>query len=182
MNLFIGCASSNDIDNKYFESCKEYLEGLFESNNNLVFGAYNSGIMGLAYEIALNNKRKIIGSCPIVFKDDLLNLHCTKEIVTNNILERTNSLISESDALIFLPGGIGTVLELMAAIDGKRNGEFNKPIIIYNCYNFFDIWKDFLEKIYNENFSNINVKDCYYFSNNSKDTLDYINKYYKKSN
>ena len=174
MNLFIGCSSSNDIPDKYLIECQKYLEDLFKLDNNLVFGAYNAGLMGLAYETAINNKREIIGICPIVFKEDLFNLNCTKKIVTDDILGRTRALIKEADALIFLPGGIGTILELMAAIDMKRNGEINKPIIIYNCCNFFDILFDFLDKIYDEKFTSSDVKKCYYITNNVKDTLNFI--------
>ena len=65
------------------------------------------------------------------------------------------------------------------AIDKKRNGEIDKPIIIYNCYNFFDDLFLFLEKIYKEKFSNENIRKCYYFSNSAVDTLNYLNQYKK---
>lgn len=179
MKLFVGCSSSNDIPNKYVDDCKIYLNELLE-NNDLVFGAYNAGLMGEAYNIAISSKRKIIGACPSVYEGDLLNLNCTKEIITDDILERTKVLIEEADALIFLPGGIGTILELIAAIDKKRNNEIDKPIIIYNSYNFFDGLFNFLEKIYEEKFSNESVKSCYYFSDSANSTINYINDYYKK--
>ena len=104
---------------------------------------------------------------------------CDKTFVTEDILGRTGMLIKEADALIFMPGGIGTILELMSAIDMKRNGEFDKPIIIYNSYNFFDELFIFLNRIYNERFSSINVRDCYYFTSDAKDTLSYIKNYKK---
>jgi len=182
MNLFIGCASSEEIPSKYLVKCKKYLEGLFEKDNNLVFGAYKSGIMGIAYDIAIANNKDIIGACPKVFQNDLLNINCTKEIVTEDILDRTKVLIDEADALIFFPGGIGTILELMASIDKKRNGEINKPIILYNCCNFFEELFIFLDKIYAENFSSQEVRNCYYISNDVQDTLDYINNYYEDIN
>ena len=178
MNLFIGCSSSNDIDNKYMDDCNVYLSELLKEND-LVFGAYKEGLMGLSYEIAKCNNREIIGIAPKVFESDLINLNCDKKIVADDILGRTGILIKEADALIFLPGGIGTILELMAAIDMKRNGEFDKPIVIYNSYNFFDELFIFLNKIYNEKFSSINVKDCYYFTSDAKDTLNYIKNYKK---
>ena len=179
MNLFIACSSSNDISNNYLELSKSYLDILLKEHN-LVFGAYDAGIMGIAYNSALNNKRKITGVCPKCYENDLLNLNCSNKIITDDILTRTKSLIDEADALIFLPGGIGTILELLAAIDKKRNNEIDKPLIIYNINNFFDKLFDFLEKIYDENFSNNNIRNCYYFSKSAEDTLYYINNYYKK--
>ena len=120
MNLFVACSSSNDISNNYLELSKSYLDALLKEHN-LVFGAYNAGIMGIAYNITLNNKKKITGVCPKCYKNDLLNLNCDNEIITEDILTRTKSLIDEADALIFLPGGVGTILELVAAIDKKKN-------------------------------------------------------------
>ena len=183
MKLFIGCSSSNEISNVYTNDCKTYLNELLK-DNDLVFGAYNSGLMGIAYEIAVNNKRNIIGACPEGYKSDLQNLKCSNSYVTDDILERTKVLIKESDALIFLPGGIGTILELIAAIDKKRNGEIDKPIIIYNSNSFFDSLFDFInKKVYGENFSSKDIERCYYITDNVIDSLEYIYNYkYKKNN
>lgn len=86
-------------------------------------------------------------------------------------------LIEESDALIFMPGGVGTIYELFTAIESKRSGEFNKPIIIYNSNNYFDKLLLFMEGMYNQNFASISVKEDYHISNNYQDTIDYIKDY-----
>ena len=52
MKLFIGCSSSNDISKRYLNDCEEYLEELFKLDNDLVFGAYNKGLMAIAYKLA----------------------------------------------------------------------------------------------------------------------------------
>lgn len=177
MKLFIGCSSSNEIPQKYMEDCKNYLEEIFKQENDLIFGACNNGIMGLSYKLATKYNRETIGICPVAYKDDLLDLNCTKEILTNTISERTDKLIELSDAIIILPGGIGTAYELLTTIECKRSNEFDKPIIIYNSNNFFDEILEFLEKIYQEQFGVISIKDCYYVSNSVEDTLKYLNNY-----
>lgn len=182
MNLFIGSSSIETIPQKYLTDCEIYLEKLFQENNDLVFGAYNYGIMNLSYENALKYNRKITSIVPELYKDDLKELTSTHEIITKNTPERTNALFQKSDALIFLPGGIGTIYELFAAIECKRNHEFNKPIIIYNSCNFFNELLTLLEKLYQEKFIKENVKQHYHISSNAKDTLEYINKYYQNNN
>ena len=157
MKLFIGCSSSEQIPQIYIKDCENYLKELFKLDNTLVFGAYNKGLMAISYEQALNNN---------------------KEIITNSISERTEKLIEESDVLIFLPGGIGTIYELLTAIESKRSKEFDKPIIIYNSNHYFDNLLLFLDNIYNQNFTNKSVKNCYHISNNITDTIEYINNYY----
>ena len=151
MKVFVGCSSSDKIDEKYLKDNKELLD-LVLKDNDLVFGACNNGIMGLAYNSAISHKRQVIGICPEAYKDDFKSLNCTKEIVTNSVSERTNKLIEESDILLFLPGGIGTYFELFSAIEGKRCNEFDKPIILFNSNGFFDKFKEMLVENYENGF------------------------------
>ncbi len=151
MKIFVGCSSSENIDEKYLKGSKELLD-LVLKDNDLVFGACNKGIMGLAYDSAISHGRQVIGICPEAYKEDFKSLNCTKEIVTNSVSERTNKLIEESDILLFLPGGIGTYFELFSAIEGKRCHEFNKLIILFNSNGFFDKFKEMLIENYENGF------------------------------
>ncbi len=176
MKIFIGCSSSNEINKKYILNSKDYVNELL-IDNDLVFGASNSGLMGMSYKTALKNKNQVTGICPKAYKNDLNNLNCTYEILTNSISDRTTELINKSDAIVFLPGGIGTIYELFTVIECKRSGEFDKPIVIYNSCGYFDKLFEFLDYLYNEKFTDEKVKECYYISNSAKDTLKYIRKY-----
>ncbi len=176
MKLFIGCSSCNDIPKEYFEDCRLLLEQLMQEND-LVFGASNSGLMGLAYNIALNYNRKITGICPTIYKDDLNNLKCDVEIITNTIIERTKNIILSSDALLFLPGGIGTIYELFTILESKRCGEFNKPIIIYNSHGYFDKLLEFMDKMYSESFTSLKDKENYIVTDSISSIILYLNNY-----
>lgn len=177
MKIFVGCSGSDDIPNIYLKESEKVLTKIFEDNNDLVFGANNKGIMGLSYNIAQQYNREVIGICPIAYAKDFEVLECTKEITTNTIEERTTKLIEYSDAIIFLPGGIGTIYELMAVIESKRSGEFNKPVVIYNINNYFNEFLACLEKIYTENFTTKEVENCYYVTTNIDDVLTHIENY-----
>ena len=178
MNLFIGSSSVEEIPQKYLNDTKIYLDKLLK-DNNLIFGAYNHGIMGLSYEAALNNNNEITSIVPELNKNDLLELNSTKEIITKDTPDRTTAMFKSSDALIFLPGGIGTLYELFASLECTRNHEVNVPIIIYNSCNFFDEILTFLDKLYEEKFIKTKVKELYHISNNAEDTLEFLNNYYK---
>ena len=178
MKLFIGCSSSDNIPKEYFDDCKVLLEELMKEND-LVFGACNLGLMGLAYNTAINEKRQIVGICPEAYKDDFKNLECGTEITTKSVSERTDNIIESSDALIFLPGGIGTIYELFTAIESKRCHEFNKPIVIYNCNGYFDKLLEFMDKVYNEKFSGFKDKRNYLVTDSISSILYYINNYEK---
>jgi len=178
MKLFIGCSSSNDLPKEYFDDCKRLLQELMKEND-LVFGACNSGLMGLAYKTTLEANGRITGICPEAYKDDFITLKCDTEITTKSVSERTDKVISSSDALIFLPGGIGTIYELFTAIESKRCHEFNKPIVIYNSNGYFDKLLEFMDKLYLEKFSSFKDKRNYYVADSISSILYYINNYKK---
>lgn len=176
MKIFIGCSSSDNIPKEYFDDCKVLLEELM-SKNDLVFGACNSGLMGLSYDIALSQGRSITGICPEAYKDDFKMLSCDIEITTNSVSERTDNVISLSDALIFLPGGIGTIYEFFTALESKRCHEFDKPIVIYNPNGYFDKLFEFMNQVYSENFSKPKEKRNYLVTNSVSSIIHYINNY-----
>ena len=178
MKLFIGCSSSNNIPSEYFNDCKIFLEELMRKHD-LVFGACATGLMGLSYNIALNSNREVTGICPEVYKDNLKELNCDIKILTKSVSERTSSVISSSDALIFLPGGIGTIYELFTAIESKRCHEFDKPIVIYNSKGYFNLLIEFMQKVYGENFSNLKDQKNYFVSDSIPSILYYIENYRK---
>lgn len=179
MKIFIGCSSKETIAERYKQDCAVYLNQLFEQNYDLVFGAMDSSLMGIAYHQALANNRKVIGICPKAYQDDFKMLHCHEEYITTTVNERTESLLQMSDVLLFLPGGIGTIHEFFAAIESKRCHEFDKPIIVYNCCNFFDSLFVFLEQNRKENFTPKEIMDSFYISNSVEDTIEYIQNYYR---
>lgn len=176
MKLFIGCSSRNDIPKMYLDDCKHFLSSLMKEND-LVFGAYDGGLMGIAYQTTLDYKNNVIGVCPEAYKDDFKNLNCTDEVIAKSVNERTEKAISLSDALIFLPGGIGTIYELYASIESKRCHEFDKPIIIYNSKGFYDKLLDFMEKLYQEKFLKEEDRKVYFVSDSLDEILNYIQNY-----
>ena len=178
MKLFVGCSSSNDIPGEYIEDCRVLLEKLMEGND-LVFGACNAGLMGLAYNTAIRANGNITGICPEAYKDDFNELQCNIEITTRTVSERTDSVISSSDALVFLPGGIGTIYELFTAIESKRCHEFDKPIVVYNSNGYFDKLLEFMDKVYGERFSGLKDKRNYLVTDSIPVILYYLNNYKK---
>lgn len=177
MKIFVGCSASGEIDEKYINDSEVLLKKIFVDDHSLVFGASHRGILGAAYRIAQENGRSVVGLSPEVYVRDFDDLECDAEIVTKNIGHRTDLLIDNSDFILFLPGGIGTVYEILATIECKRSGEFDKPIIIYNSLGFFDDLIKMLNKIYAEKFAPEATKNNYIVTDNVEDVLNYIKEY-----
>ncbi len=131
MKIFIGCSMNDKIGESFKQTSEKLLREILV-DNDLVFGACDSGIMGIAYNIAIANNKSVTGVCPDKYKDDFKNLNCNHEFTTKDIATRVNTFVEESDVLLFLPGGYGTLCEFFCMVEQKRAGEFDKPIILYN--------------------------------------------------
>lgn len=176
MKIGVCCSSSDNIDKVYLESSEKLLEQVFQEKNDLVFGAMNQGIMGIAYRLAKKYNRKVTGIAPEIYQDDFKNLDCDTEIVTHDVSERTKALVDHSDMLLFLPGGVGTLYELMSAIEMKRSGEFDKPIILYNETGCFTEMIFTLYKTYQRNFTSEKVKSNYQVVSDARSILSLLNR------
>jgi len=176
MKIAVCCSSSDNIDKKYIESSERLLEQIFKRDNDLVFGAMNNGIMGIAYKNAKKHNRSVTGIAPEIYKDDFNDLDCDTEILTKSVNERTEALVNNSDVLLFLPGGVGTIYELISAIEMKRSEEFDKPIVVYNETGFFDEMLQMLNKVYQRDFTSQNVRLSYNIANDYMTVLGLLGK------
>lgn len=153
MNVFVSGSSNNNINKNDLRENKKILDFIF-NDNDLVFEPSNSGIMRLAYNMAVKKGRHITGVCLDVDKDKFNSIKCNKQVIATSVSEKTKKLIEECDLLLFLPGGTGTYFELFNALDSKKCNEFDKPIIIFNFNGFFDSVKDTIEQKYIKEFVN----------------------------
>ena len=149
----IYCASSPRIDREYFRAADELTGILVQNNITIYFGGGKHGLMGqVATRVNLDNG-KIVGVIPGFMKDENWhNEEIGEMIVVNSMHKRKETIFKHSEALIALPGGCGTIEELMEAITWKQLGLFNGPIIILNTRGYYDPLVTLLDKMVNESF------------------------------
>ena len=132
--------------------------------------------MGLSYQIAKKNHRKVTGLLPEVYKDSLNDLECDYSEITTSIIDSTMKIYKNSDAIIFLPGGLGTIYEFFTANYCKICNEIDIPIIIYNSHGYFDKVISFIEDAHKNKF--IKDKDLgkYVVANTKEEVLTCLKK------
>ena len=175
MRIFIGSSSNENISNEYLEDCRKLLEIVLKEND-LVFGANSKSLMGLSYDIAKENKRKVTGICPEVYKDSLKDLECDKEVITYSIIDSTMKIYQNSDAVIFLPGGLGTMFEFFTANYCKICRELDIPVIIYNSLGYYDKLISFIEESYEKGFIREEDKRHFVVANTPEEVINYLKK------
>ena len=179
MKIFIGCSASNDIDDKYKKEC-ENIANLLAPNHDLVFGGGKEGLTGILYETFKKNNREIINCSVKAYEDDFKDEEDVTIQIKNTVNERTDALIKESDIILFLPGGVGTIYEFFSILEEKRTNHIPHPIILYNSSNYFKELKELLEKIYQESFTSREVRNLYKFIETKEELIKELENYRKE--
>ena len=173
MKLFIGSSSCENIPQEYVDDCTNLLEVLLK-DNDLVFGAYNKGLMGISYDIAKKNHRSVIGICNEFYKDSLKDLECDVEEITTSMVDSTLRIYKNSDALIILPGGFGTIYEFFTANYSKICKEVNIPIILYNSCGYYDKLLSFIDDVCKDNFVREQERGNFVVANSVNEVVSYL--------
>lgn len=151
--ICIYCASSNKVAQKHFEATDILAESLVKQGITAVYGGGSAGLMGRLANTMLANGGKVVGVLPrFMEKVEWGHKGLTELILVEDMHERKKLLIQGVDAVVALPGGCGTLEELMEVITLKRLGKFTKPIIILNLDGFYNPLIDLLERMIEEKF------------------------------
>jgi uncharacterized protein (TIGR00730 family) len=129
---------------------------LGQHNIRLVYGGGTSGIMGAVADATLKAGGQVLGVIPRFLmkreaSDDALH-GLTELIVTEDMHQRKHALFENSDAFVALPGGIGTVEEIIEVMTWAQLGRHKKPIVFANIAGFWDPMLQLIEHMKSEGF------------------------------
>lgn len=146
-------ASSTKIDAVYFQAAETLGSLLAEHHIRLINGAGSIGLMCSVADAVLKNGGEVTGVIPrFMVEQNWHHTGLTELIEVGSMHERKQKMVSLSDGIIALPGGCGTLEELLEIITWKQLGLYLNPIIILNTNRFFDPLLEMLEKAIDENF------------------------------
>lgn len=177
MKIFIGGSVSDNIDDKYIKQGDKLVEFILKNDFDILCCADLRGFIGKLYkQMKEKADKKITLTVPKVYLKYAKDIEDKIDIFTNTINERTDESIKNSDVCLFMPGGIGTIYEIMSTIETKRAGEHNNKIIIVNLYGYYDEFIKMLGKTYSENFTEEIIRQTYKIVNSIEEAIDYIKK------
>ena len=132
MNVLI-LSSSRDEINDYYKSISRSISNYLAANDcDLIFGGASTSMMGICYQEFKKFDRKIYAFTTPKYVNDLKNLDCSKKIICQTTFDLKKSMFENSDLIVCLPGGIGTISELLSYIEEERSNDMNIPIILYD--------------------------------------------------
>lgn len=147
------CASSAKVASKYFEATRQIGSILAGADIEVIYGGGAVGLMGQLADTIIEAGGIIRGIMPAFMeKVEWQHKGIHELILTKDMHERKKKFLEDTDALITLPGGCGTLEEVLEAITLKRLGVFVKPIIILNLDGYFDPLIEMLHRCIEEKF------------------------------
>ena len=146
-------ASSSQVSSEYIDAAAELGRTLAAEGIEIVYGAGKVGLMGALADAALDAGGKVMGVIPQFMVDNgWCREKLTNLIVSPDMHTRKEKIVSLADATIALPGGVGTLEELMEIITWKQLGLYANPIVILNTRGYFNPLKEMLERAVEEKF------------------------------
>ena len=146
-------ASSTKIDAVYFQAADTLGRLLAEHRIRLINGAGSIGLMRSVADAVLKNGGEVTGVIPrFMVEQNWHHTGLTELIEVESMHERKRKMADLSDGIIALPGGCGTLEELLEIITWKQLGLYLNPIVILNIKGYFDPLLAMLQKAVDENF------------------------------
>ncbi|MCI8394649.1 MAG: hypothetical protein HFH86_04140 [Bacilli bacterium] len=168
MKVFVGCSSRNEIANDYLELAEKV--GLYLKDHSLVIGGTFCGMME---KVALANSQKVQ---QIILKDYIteeMNFE-NSPILCDSTFLRMNEIWKHADVFLFLPGGVGTLAEILMFLEENRMQKKKKKIILYNYHNYYNKVLLFFENVKEKKFGNSEIWDTVFIVNSMKELQEQI--------
>lgn len=133
------CGSSPGTNPEFIASARQFGELLAKEKIALVYGGGSRGLMGEVANAVLDNGGHVIGVIPEFLKaKEGIKTAAQEIIITPDMHTRKQTMFTRADAFVALPGGIGTLEELVEQMTWAQLGQHPKPILIANIAGFWD--------------------------------------------
>jgi uncharacterized protein (TIGR00730 family) len=133
------CGSGPGTNPRFIEAAKTFGKILAENGIRLVYGGGSIGLMGAVATSVLDHGGTVTGIIPdfLTIRENALK-RVQEQIVTPDMHERKRLMFERSDAFVALPGGVGTLEELVEQLTWQQLGRHSKPVLIANIENFWE--------------------------------------------
>jgi uncharacterized protein (TIGR00730 family) len=150
-SICVYCASGPGNNPAFIAAARSFGRVLAENGIRLVYGGGAVGLMGALAESVLDHGGEVTGVIPdFLMNREHMLVRVQERIVTRDMHERKRVMFERADAFVALPGGVGTLEELVEQLTWAQLGRHKKPILILNVERFWDpllVLLDHMEKL-----------------------------------
>lgn len=174
-SVCVYCGSSAGNDPALLEAAAAFGSILARQGVELVYGGASIGIMGAVAKAVLADGGRVTGVIPEFLTKVEVQLGTVSElIVTDSMHSRNRVMFERSDAFVALPGGIGTLEEVVEMLTWAQLGRHTRPIILANLNGFWDPLVELFDHIIKSGFARSNIRGIYAVVDKVEDILPRI--------
>lgn len=172
MNIAVFC-SQYDVAEKYKDVAATFARLIAKNGHDLVWGGADEGLMRILANTAKSGGSRIIG---VIREQIKAKAHADADEmhVVGNAYEMNLGIIERGDVIVVLVGGIGTLNELTEVLRMKKNGLLNKRMIVVNTNQFYEGFKQQLQRMADEGFLKKEVRDSVYFADTPEEAMRHL--------
>jgi cytokinin riboside 5'-monophosphate phosphoribohydrolase len=174
-NVTVYCSSSKSLSPRYYDAGASLGRAIAREHWNLIYGGNAIGLMKTVADAARSGGGKVIGITPQIFVDEGCHDQlCEELVITQTMRERKSLLEERGDAFIALPGGIGTMEELLEIIAGKALKYHNKPIVLLNIDGYWNPLLGMFSDAVEHGFAKSKHLSLYHVAPNVEDAIEHL--------
>lgn len=137
--IAVFCSASQNIDDIYAEKARELGAWMGDNGKCLVYGGSNSGLMEVIAAEAKAHGAMVMGVVPTIVEErGKTSDNCDVVFRTDNLSDRKDVMLRESEVAVALPGGVGTLDEIFTVMASATIGYHHKQVILYNINGFWN--------------------------------------------
>jgi uncharacterized protein (TIGR00730 family) len=176
-NICVYCSSSDAVAPIYLETARALGARIAARGNTLIYGGANLGLMGELARAVHAGGGHVVGVIPQALQARGIAYAATDEvIITQDLRERKATMEARADAFIALPGGLGTLEELLEVLTLRQLQAHTKPIVLLNTANYYAPLLALFAHLYRERFARP-FDNLYYVADDVAGLFDYLDTY-----
>jgi uncharacterized protein (TIGR00730 family) len=161
-SICVFCGSRPGLSASFAAAAREFGRGVAERAWTLVYGGGDVGLMGICADAALAAGGEVVGIIPQRLLDrEVGKRGITELVVTTTMFERKELMIGRSHAFVVLPGGLGTLDEIMEVLTLRQLGYHDKPVVIVDVDGYWAPLTSMFERVVATGYADAAIRDLY---------------------
>ncbi len=172
ISVCVFCGSRYGVDPRHRVAAARLGELLGAAGARLIYGGGHVGLMGAVADAAMAAGGEVLGLIPAhLLEREVGHRAITELIVTEDMFERKRQMIERADAFVILPGGLGTLDELLEVITLRQLACHDKPIVLINLGGFWDPFVALVDRVIDKGFAGPGSRTLYRIVNSVDEAL-----------
>jgi hypothetical protein len=178
LNICVFCSSSDVVEPAYFAAATQLGNTMAGRGDVLIYGGTNIGLMGALARSMREHNGRVVGVIPtFIASRGLAYAPADEMILTRDLRERKARMEERADAFVALPGGFGTLEEMLEIITLKQLQRHTKPVIFLNTEGFYDPLLALFEHMREHRFTKPDSPALYHFAAAVAAVFRYLDEY-----